>query len=511
MTRLILGSWRGWRGVPAALLALLSSLVCSCSREAARPAVVPGGPNPFVSAPDLTTLPGTVFDVKFSPDTVRIEPQNFIQSLRGYTPDHTIFVFDRSSEAARSLQPGKILFVPGLTLAKVIAVAEDGADFVVGVDDHTPLTEAIESGTIKWDAPVNFQQAAAQQRGSLTGLPGTPGQGAQGLVPTVWAAEEPEKAECMGGGGWKHDIQGQPDAGGLNFKVHLEKESDDAGVSAEIDITGRIENFQNATSIVIKDHKVDSFGFHNKSMNATANVVWTVSKEKPGVATNEEHLRLPTSFSLPLMIGGIPFSLEISEAVLFKPGFTSKGELAKGGFKIQLNGDNGFTWSGPEVGGDEESKGEGSIEEGSGISPVAPFAILIAVAAPRIELSTGPDAAFEQLKRFVPPLSPSAEVVRRATEIFGKRFSDWATGVANRASECLKPKGAAYAQIILSTSATIGSATALIPCQVRKLVITGTAGVSIRLPYLPKDWKSEHTFFREEKNLVNPPVKACVV
>jgi hypothetical protein len=82
-------------------------------------------------------------------------------------------------------------------------------------------------------------------------------------------------------------------------------------------------------------------------------------------------------------------------------------------------------------------------------------------------------------------------------------------GEAYRTCEALNPKGAACAQIILSASATISSATVLIPCQMRKLIIAGTAGVSFRLPKVPHDWQSEKTFYRDGKNLVRPPVKAC--
>ena len=152
---------RRWRNVPWALLSLIACLACACSRQTTTP-VAYRGPNPFVSAPDLTTQPGTVFNVKLSSNTVRVEPERFIHSLRSVSRDHTIYIFDKSSEVARSLQPGKIIFVPGLTLQKVTAIAEDGQDLIVGAGE-APLTEAIQNGTLKWDYRVDFQQIAAQR------------------------------------------------------------------------------------------------------------------------------------------------------------------------------------------------------------------------------------------------------------------------------------------------------------------------------------------------------------
>lgn len=508
-----------WLGAGAVLFALMA---CSCSRPATPPSVesrvsTESGPNPFLTAPDLTTQPGTVFDVKYSPNTLRIEPNKFIHSLRSISPDHSIYIFDKSSEVARALQPGKIMFVPGLTLQKVIATVEDGQDLIVGAGE-APLTEAIENGTIQWDHPVSFQQVAEQQRraaiprpeknGLLAGLDGLTSR----LVPTVWAAPKVTEEQDSSSGeesNWEQSTQAQPDSSGLNFKHHLEKKANAAGINVAIDISGHVQNFRNSTSILIHDSKLDSFNFHNSGMNIEGNVVWTVSKQEPGVATGEEDIRLPTSFSVPLIIGGLPFSLELSEALMFKPGFTSKGDLAKGGFKFQMNGDNGFKWGGADAADDSNSSGESSIEDHGGLAPVAPFAVLIAVTAPRIELSTGPDAAFQQLKRLA--LVPQTLKDRLAVSIGllskSNAFAQW---LQQQAGEVLKAKGAAHVQLIVSTSATIGGAAALIPCQRTQLVLTGNAGVSASFFKLLKK-EYEVNFFRQEKVITLPPGKACQI
>lgn len=258
--------------------------------------------------------------------------------------------------------------------------------------------------------------------------------------------------------------------------------------------------------MVVSDSSLQNFDFHNSGMNAEANLVWTVSKEKPGAATGEEDIRLPTSFSVPLVIGGIPFSLELGEAVMFKPGFTSGGELAKGGFKVQMNGDNGLKWSGADATDDSNSKGDGSIEDHGGVAPVAPFAILIAVAAPRIELSTGPEAAFEELAHIVP--TTLAERLASAASALGKTsLGHW---LGQAAVNTLKAKGAAHVQLITSTSATIGSATALIPCQRTQLVMTGNAGVGAEFFKLLKK-QYEVDFVRKETFVLAPPIKGCQI
>ena len=309
--------------------------------------------------------------------------------------------------------------------------------------------------------------------------------------------------------GWTNNTEAQADPDGLNFKLHMQKKADAAGVSATIDISGRVHNFRNAVSMLIQDSKLKSFGFHNSGMSIDGKLVWTVAKDEPGVNTSEENIRLPISFSVPLIIGGLPFSLELGEAVMFKPGFTSKGDLAKGGFTFQVSGDNGFTWNGGEPASDGDSKGDAAIEDHGGIAPVAPFAILIALAAPRIELSTGPEAAFQQLNRLALVPQTLKDRLKVAIGALSKSnaFAQW---LQQQAADALKAKGAAHVQLIVSTSATIGGAAALIPCQRTQLVVTGNAGLTASFfQLIQKDY--EVNFVRQEKVITIPPVKGCEV
>jgi hypothetical protein len=457
-----------------------------------------------------------VFDVKYSSSLLRIEPGQFIHALRSISADHSVYIFDKSSQVARSLQPGRIFLVPGLTLQKVIATAEDGPDLIVGAGE-APITEAIQSGTIKWTHEVDFQQAARQQKFALAthtspqaGLLAAWQVLIQRLVPSAMAEEsDTGDAGSAGEGGWTNSTEAQADPSGLNFKLDMEKKADAAGVSASIVISGHVHNFRNAVSMLISDSKLQSFDFHNTGMTIDGNLVWTVSKEKPGVDTNEENIRLPISFSVPLIIGGLPFSLELGEAVMFKPGFTSGGELAKGGFKFQVSGDNGFKWNGGEPASDGDSNGDGSIDDHGGVAPAAPFAILIALAAPRIELSTGPEAAFQQLNRLALVPQTLKDRLKVAIGLLSKSnaFAQW---LQQQAAEALKAKGAAHVQLITSTSATIGGAAALIPCQRTQLVLTGNAGLSASFfQLLQKDY--EVNFFRQEKAITIPPIKGCQV
>ena len=53
-------------------------------------------------------------------------------------------------------------------------------------------------------------------------------------------------------------------------------------------------------------------------------------------------LRIPAAFRVPLIIGGIPFSIGIKTAFQIAPAFTSKQAVAEGSFKATFNGSEGF-------------------------------------------------------------------------------------------------------------------------------------------------------------------------
>jgi len=484
----------------ATVAAAMVVCLCSCKQKGSSAPIEGGGA--FLATPDLTTLPGTVCDVKLGKSTVKVEPGKFRQAVRSISPDRSIFIFDRSSDLARDLAPGKIMFVPGLTLRKVSAMAQDGNDLIVGTE-QAPLTEAFENAKLKWDYQVNFQQSAQQvQRAALApsgSEAGLSGWAMTDLVGTVHA--DGGFSKSGENENWQYTVNTQPDSGGLNFELHLKRKTGD--LTGTIEVTGYIQNFHNAVSLVIQDNKLESFDFHNRGMTAVANVKWTVGRGESGPMTGEERFKIPVSFSVPLIIGGLPFSLELSEAVMFKPAFTTKNEIARGAFKIRHSGDDGFSMTSSSFNSDGDAQGDGDVTDGGGIAPLAPFAVLIAIAAPRVELKTGPEAAFEQLQQLTPFTSNLADHAARLLRNSG--IGHW---IGNTLEDAIKTEGAAHVQMIVSTSAVIGSATALVPCQKTQLVFTADVGADAKVFGVTVAQPSKE-IFRKEKFLIIPPVKAC--
>src|SRR5215467_3830604 len=94
-------------------------LLASCSKsasnggESAKPSPSAALPKALVAHPykDLRDLPGTVFDVHYTPQTVRIDEASWRASLRSVSSDGNVFVFDHPDAAVSSLHEGSTMFL----------------------------------------------------------------------------------------------------------------------------------------------------------------------------------------------------------------------------------------------------------------------------------------------------------------------------------------------------------------------------------------------------------------
>ena len=495
---------RGWKS--ARLLVVLGAvfLFATCSRQKAGPepsqqsSSRPNSPSALNLTPDLSTRPGNTFQATFTDKVVKMEQATFIKSIRSISSDNTTFVFDPSDDAAAKLHEGSILFVPGVAMRKVDVATRQENNWVVVTED-APLLEALKDANIKWSAPVNFAAAA---RAELA--PETPPTGLDrvlgGLHGTVYAD---------GGGlslsgeddGWAYTVKASPLPDKLNLDLDVSRKYN--GLVVKVTGSGYVQNFETAATIMIQDSQLKYFDYQNKNLNGQVNFGWEAAKDEAGVEANEQRIKLPSSFSIPLPIGGLPFSLEVSEALLLHPAFTGGKEVARGRFNVAYNGVQGFSINQGNVNQEGQGNAEGSIVDNFSLSPIAPVGFVAAVAMPRIELKLGTDTVFQVVKKFAPPGLADAALNLLKKTPFGSK-------IQQAVSDKLKTTGAAYAQVIITTSTIAAGAGSLIPCQKARLITTIQVGANATI--LGKDkGKVSKDIFHQEKIIVIPPTKSCDV
>ena len=483
----------------AVILAVCLLSLSGCSRRQA--AVTSARPVPAAVlelGPDLASLPGNSFQVTYSDRVVRMEREDFRKSIRSVSTDNTTLVFDPSDAAAARLTQGSILFIPGFAVRKAAVVTKQDGNIVVVTEDPT-LPEVIKNGKIQWTAPIKFAQVRQQQRASVA-IPRDSSRFqrlASSLQPTVYAA----------GGlsgetdGWKYNLAANPQPDKLNLELMVSREYN--GVVITVNGSGYVQNFETAATMLVQDSSLKYFDFKNTNLNGMVNFGWQAAKNEKGVEAAEQRIKLPSSFSIPMPIGGLPFSLEVSEALLIHPAFTGGGEVARGRFRVEYNGVQGFSFKEGNVEQDGQAGGDGSIVDNFSLAPIAPVGFVAAVAMPRIELKLGTDTVFQVVKQFVPSTVADAALNLVKSSPLGKFLND-------TVSDKLKTTGAAYAQLVISTSTIAAGAGSLIPCQKAMLISTISVGANATL--LGKDkGKVTKDVFRQEKKIVVPPTKSCDV
>ncbi len=500
---------RSWKLARLLVLAATVLLFATCSRKnpgtesSQEAASRPGSAGALHLAADLTTKPGNFFQATFTDKVVKMEQAAFIKSIRSISSDNATFVFDSSDDAASKLHEGSILFVPGVAMRKVDVATRQENNLVVVTED-APLLEALKDANIKWSAPVNF---AAVARASAT-IPETAPEAPLTLSGQIMGALSGTVHADSGGfslsgedDGWAYTVKASPLPDKLNLDLDVSRKYN--GLVVKVTGSGYVQNFETAATIMIKDSQLKYFDYQNKNLNGQVNFGWEAAKDEAGVEAAEQRIKLPSSFSIPLPIGGLPFSLEVSEALLLHPAFTGGKEVARGRFNVAYNGVQGFSLDQGNVNQEGQGNAEGSIVDNFSLSPIAPVGFVAAVAMPRIELKLGTDTVFQVVKKFAPPGLADAALNLLKKTPFGSK-------IQQAVSDKLKTTGAAYAQVIITTSTIAAGAGSLIPCQKARLITTIQVGANATI--LGKDkGKVSKDIFHQEKTIVIPPTKSCDV
>ncbi len=483
--------------------------------------------------------PGTVFHVEYSDRTSVVDFATVARTLRGVSQDRRIFIFEDSPDLRRKLIPGNFVLFQGLDLRKVDALAVDGKNLIVGTET-APLREALKKADIQWKLPVRFDQLFAQLGGqgkvagampSPMGMPDFAHGFWNFLQPTVYAGfsntevegevEIPDNDFST----WKchYHFTRQPEqqiksvwqsppsqfwnkvgnaitGQGLDFDIQLEREG--RGMTAAIKLKGHLTDFEQVSSILMADGAFQHAYFKNVGLHGSADLDWEVASTEGQSSMKEIRFKLPAKIAIPLMEFDLPMSLEISEALLFHPALPTKGIVAKGGFRVNYSGDEGFTLGKSEMEPDGQAESDSAIQSDYAFSPLSSFGLLVAVAFPRVELKMGTEELWEMAEVPLPQsLTESATDLLLHHSIVGK----W---IDQKAGNPLGTEASAYFQVVISTTAAHSGMLSLVPCQQFTMTTTGMVGFDAKWLGVPMDGGSKELF---KKNLVErkPNAKIC--
>jgi len=445
---------------------------------------------------DLRTLPGSIADVTLAGNTVRIDEATTRRILKSVGSDGNIYVFDDSDSRIQNLHEGQILFLENIAVQKVLATTKKDHLILVGTD-YASLPEFIQQGHLKWDAPIQFGSLFARNvnpsdfkpaNRQLWWIPGS----------TVYAAS-PQLSYSGKVDGWDTTINVTPGSNRLDIAFKVSKTYQ--GMGMMVSSKGFLKDFLSAADIQVSQGSVDNFSYDAKNLSGEMNVEYAATRgEGEAAGIDQPNIKLPPIAKIPMPIAGIPFMLTINANLILKPGFGAKKEAASGSFHITYSGDEGFQVKGgnPQASGSIDGSGSfGQIKTAS----LAPHAILIGIAAPKITLSLGAQSAMDVLQEAFPSGMADTLSDFLAKSAAGK----WAK---KKIDPSFKTEAAASVQTVAVGTMTAAGSLSMIPCKLTRLLLEFKGGADTYLLGM-KGFDKEVVFAKKEFVTREPDINAC--
>ena len=210
------------------------------------------------------------------------------------------------------------------------------------------------------------------------------------------------------------------------------------------------------------------------------------------------------------MLGGLPFFLVIDGAVLIKPGLAGAEELSYGEFRITYAGTQRFRVKQGNV--DPEGNVTGTIElvKFDNLMKVAPIAMVVGFAAPKIELTFGLSKALPTLGDFAKPAAIADKLFDKlGRRVFGDEKIDKLKDVnIEKALDVIKGNEASASFELVSSSGTSAGVLMWGPCQQTDLYVSATVNANAKfLGTSAGDVSKE--LFKKHIHASKPPNKEC--
>lgn len=477
------------------LTVVLVTLVTACSHE-------PGGGAAMASAPRNPGGSGSA-EVTWRPNVHVIEQSDGTNALVSVSTDGSTLVFDRTRGRIPAMKDGEVIVIKGLLARKIVASETVGDEFAV-LTIPVGLLDMVSDAKIRLHAPIRF--GSAQAIAAATPTP-TPWQLIEdAIAPPAFAqspveerrkaAEEKGRNDAFGNlvstpykaltSGWETEFSATPAPGRLNLSLKLKKSL--ANVAAVVTGEGYLADFDFSSDIDVQRSTVERMQIAYKKLNGLMNFKWDVQTTEHGSLRGNARMKLPAAVEIPLYqyLGGLPLFLEISSAVIIKPALGAEYEFSHGEFRITYDGYQSFRAKQGVVDADGNVSGDIKLVDSTSGSG-APIGIVVAFAAPRVELSIG----VSKILKFDGVKDAAAKADKYFDVLVGKAFGAdalakfknspmskvTATGIADAA---MGSGAAAYIELVTTSGMSHTGTAVMVPCTRTDLHLSAKVGASAK-------------------------------
>ena len=446
--------------------------------------------------------------VSFRPEVAVLEDKDAVQSLRGVSSNGMAFVFDSRNSKIAGLKTGDVLLVKNRMARKILAVERQGDETLI-LTRLASLPETVADGKISLHKPMHFAdlRASAPLRHSTWSR-----SLADALSPEPVYAQtqaQPDDAAVSAGydaaqkglnatikgykdvvDGWDTDFDATPENGKLHLTLKLTRSLET--VVSEIDADGYLEDFDTLLDTSLSGGSLSDLEGTFKNVNGVMDIRWSIGQTKPGSDGKSVHIELPSivSTSLAPLLDGLPIYLDVSGAVIVQPVTTGGNEFASGSYHLTYDGYQHFKLAKSSLSSDGPINMNFNPGDARGIS-LAPTAMVLALAAPRIQLTFGGPA----LDVFnVNGLKDASDTVDKWADKVAQKYLSpdayqlWkgATDTVNQAISAVQNTGAmAYLRVLTTTTSMHGGSATMFPCRRETWDFFVTVGVSAQALGVP--------------------------
>jgi hypothetical protein len=475
------------------IAASATMVVFACSKGDSAGGGAGGGAAKSSGAPkssDGAKAKGSVTGLAYAPNVVQMEGREGLAALKQISKTGELLLFAGNNSTIASLKPGSVLLIKGLMAKKVLAVQEDDGDIGV-LTEPAALTDVVQDGHITYDYPVRFAKGAVINTALAPTASDDNGFASNAFVTTAYAAEPPDAAGTPSAAltktfalkGWTVEVTATPEDNKVKMRVKASQEGN--GFSAVIIGDGYIQNFDAGGDLTVEHGKVEQLEMINRQLNGTMNFSWSVKLDVAERPFQSVKIDIPVMINIPLapVLGGLPFFIAIDGAVLIKPGFGGAEELSYGEFRITYDGTQRFKIHEGNV--DPEGNVTGTVEllKWGNLTKIAPTGLVVAFAAPKIELTFGLSKALKTLGDFDAPAAKADKLFDLlGRKVFGNEKMDAMKDVnIEKALDMIKGNEAsAYFQLVTSSGTSAG-VLSWGPCTQTDVYISATVNASAKL------------------------------
>jgi hypothetical protein len=455
---------------------------------------------PFAEAPRNPGGSGSA-QVTYKSGVHVIEHADGYNALISVSTDGSTLVFDRTRGKIPAMADGDVFVIKGLVARKVVAAMTNGNEIAV-MTTAAALPDIVSDAKIHVESPIRFgrpQTAAAPnvEHGRLRTVADAIVRPLVAQSPTEErrkAAEAAGKKDAFGNiasapykaliSGWETDFSATPADGRLNITMKFKKSI--ANATALVTGEGYLADFDFSSDIDVERSTVDRVQLAYKKLNGTMNFKWAVQTTEKGALRGNARMKLPAAIEIPLYqyLAGLPLFLEVSSAVIIKPAFGAEYEFSHGAFRITYDGYQSFRAKDGNVDTDGNVTGDITLED-SDAGAGAPVGLVLAFAAPRVELSIG----VSKILKFDGFKEAAEKADGYLDQIITKAFG--AEGLEKYKSSpmskvtggkivdaALGSSAAAFIELTTSSGQSHSGTAAMVPCTRTDLYITATVGAN---------------------------------